>query len=88
MSRPTATLRTCPSCLHTAAVSRFDLAVSGADGTERLFFGIPASVCATCGWLMLDRDVERLYDIAAVDVAQAIETDAVLAEALRGLDAA
>lgn len=88
MSRPTTALRTCPSCLRDALISQFDLAVAGDDGIERLFFGVPAAVCGTCGWLMIDDQLERLFSIAASQVIQAIETDRILLEGVRGLDAA
>jgi hypothetical protein len=78
---------TCPSCRDQVAVRRFDLAVANGDGRERAFFGIPASLCGTCGWLSLDRDAERLFRFVSEDVTFAIQSDSCLLES-EGRDAA
>ena len=75
-------VRTCPICTLTATIGRFDLAVVGDHGDERLFFGIPAAVCPTCGQLLLDRAATALFRIGPGDVVTAIASDPQMPSAL------
>ena len=87
MSSPTDGFCTCPYCRERVAVSRFDLTVADADGGERAFFGIPAGVCGTCAWLVLDSDAQQLFRFGPGDVVSAIQSASCLLES-RGRDAA
>ncbi len=87
MASPADICASCASCGDRTAVSSFDLTVADDQGVERHFFGVPAAVCRTCGRLVLDQDVERLYRIGAGEVLGGIVSDRCLLDE-RGLDAA
>ena len=48
------------------------------DGSEKFFFGLPASLCEMCQQLYLDPDLIELLSVPEGRCTFAIETDAVL----------
>jgi hypothetical protein len=71
----------CPLCSRSLVSSRFDATFRLPDGDERLFFGIPASLCELCQQLYLDPELIDLLEVPEGRCTFAIETDQVL---LRG----
>lgn len=77
----------CPVCSRSLISSRFDTTFRLADGDERYFFGIPASLCEKCQQLYLDPDLIELLDVPDARCTFAIESDQVLVtEAWLGAD--
>ncbi len=68
----------CPQCSQRLVSSRFDTTFRMPDGSERLCFAIPASLCADCQQLYLDPDLIDLLDIPDGRCVFAIESDVVL----------
>ncbi len=68
----------CPGCDRRLVESRFDATFRMPDATERLCFGIPASLCAECHQLYLDPELIELLDIPEGRCVFAIESDAFL----------
>ena len=68
----------CPVCSRTLITSRFDATFKLPEGDERLFFGIPASLCEVCQQLYLDPDLIDLLEVPEGRCTFAIETDEVL----------
>ena len=68
----------CPICSRSLVSSRFDATFRLPDGDERLFFGIPASLCGLCQQLYLDPDLIELLEVPEGRCTFAIETDQVL----------
>ena len=66
----------CPVCSRSLINSRFDTTFRLPDGSERFFFGLPASLCEMCQQLYLDPDlIELLSEIPDGRCTFAIETD-------------
>lgn len=77
----------CPVCTRSLISSRFDTTFRLADGDERHFFAIPASLCEKCQQLYLDADLIELLEVPDGRCTFAIETDQVLvSEAWSGAD--
>jgi hypothetical protein len=74
---------TCPECEAPLQVSRFDATFRLPDGTERLCFGIPASLCAACRQLYVDPELIDLFGLGAGRCVFAIESDRVLQQQAR-----
>ena len=68
----------CPVCSRNLVTSRFDATFQLPEGDERLFFGIPASLCETCQQLYLDPDLIDLLEVPEGRCTFAIESDQVL----------
>jgi hypothetical protein len=68
----------CPICSRSLVSSRFDATFRLPEGDERLFFGIPASLCQVCQQLYLDPDLIDLLEVPEGRCTFAIETDQVL----------
>ena len=68
----------CPVCSRKLFNSRFDATFRLADGSERFFFGLPASLCEICQQLYLDPDLIELLSVPEGRCTFAIETDQVL----------
>ena len=68
----------CPVCTRSLVSSRFDATFKLPEGDERLFFGIPASLCETCQQLYLDPDLIDLLEVPEGRCTFAIESDQVL----------
>jgi hypothetical protein len=71
----------CPTCSRSLVSSRFDATFRLPDGAERLFFGIPASLCEICQQLYLDPELIDLLEVPEGRCTFAIETDQVLLHA-------
>jgi hypothetical protein len=69
---------TCPQCEASMGSSRFDATFRLSDGSERLCFGMPASLCGACRQLYVDPELIDLFDLAAGRCVFAIESDRVL----------
>ena len=77
----------CPVCSRSLISSRFDTTFRLADGDERYFFALPASLCEQCQQLYLDPDLIDLLAVPEGRCTFAIETDQVLvSEAWSGAD--
>jgi hypothetical protein len=74
----------CPVCSRSLVSSRFDATFKLPEGDERLFFGLPASLCEVCQQLYLDPDLIDLLEVPEGRCTFAIESDQVL---LRGAGA-
>jgi hypothetical protein len=68
----------CPVCSRSLISSRFDTTFRLADGRERFFFALPASLCEMCQQLYLDPELIELLDVPEGRCTFAIETDQVL----------
>ncbi|HUR15779.1 MAG TPA: hypothetical protein VMZ33_00710 [Candidatus Limnocylindrales bacterium] len=68
----------CPVCSRSLVSSRFDATFRLPEGDERLFFGIPASLCQVCQQLYLDADLIDLLEVPEGRCTFAIESDQVL----------
>jgi hypothetical protein len=68
----------CPVCNRKLFNSRFDTTFRLADGSERFFFGLPASLCEPCQQLYLDPDLIELLSVPEGRCTFAIESDTVL----------
>lgn len=68
----------CPVCNRKLFNSRFDTAFRLPDGSERFFFGLPASLCDTCQQLYLDPDLIDTLSVPEGRCTFAIESDQVL----------
>lgn len=68
----------CPVCNRKLFNSRFDATFRLDDGSERFFFGLPASLCEVCQQLYLDPDLIELLSVPEGRCTFAIETDQVL----------
>ena len=68
----------CPVCNRKLFNSRFDATFRLEDGSEKFFFGLPASLCEVCQQLYLDPDLIELLAVPEGRCTFAIETDAVL----------
>ena len=68
----------CPVCSRSLVSSRFDATFRLPEGDERLFFGIPASLCETCQQLYLDPELIDLLEVPEGRCTFAIESDQVL----------
>ena len=68
----------CPVCSRSLVSSRFDATFRLPEGSERLFFGLPASLCAICQQLYLDPDLIELLEVPEGRCTFAIESDQVL----------
>ena len=68
----------CPVCNRKLFNSRFDATFRLDDGSEKFFFGLPASLCEVCQQLYLDPDLIELLSVPEGRCTFAIETDAVL----------
>jgi hypothetical protein len=68
----------CPVCNRKLFNSRFDATFRLEDGSEKFFFGLPASLCAVCQQLYLDPDLIELLSVPEGRCTFAIETDTVL----------
>ena len=68
----------CPICNRKLFNSRFDATFRLEDGSERFFFGLPASLCELCQQLYLDPDLIELLSVPEGRCTFAIETDSVL----------
>jgi hypothetical protein len=68
----------CPVCSRSLITSRFDATFVLPTGSERLFFGLPASLCDVCQQLYLDPDLIELLEVPQGRCTFAIETDQVL----------
>jgi hypothetical protein len=76
----------CPVCSRSLVNSRFDATFMLPEGDERLFFGIPASLCEVCQQLYLDPELIDLLEVPDGRCTFAIESDQVLLhEAYRAL---
>jgi hypothetical protein len=79
----------CPVCSRSLVSSRFDATFKLPEGAERLFFGLPASLCEICQQLYLDPDLIDLLEVPEGRCTFAIESDQVLMrEAWSGADQA
>ncbi len=68
----------CPVCSRSLVSSRFDATFKLPEGEERLFFGLPASLCEVCQQLYLDPDLIDLLEVPEGRCTFAIESDQVL----------
>jgi hypothetical protein len=68
----------CPVCSGSLVSSRFDATFQMPGGTERLLFGLPASLCDVCQQLYLDPDLIDLLEVPSGRCTFAIESDQVL----------
>ena len=68
----------CPICSRSLLSSHFDATFRLPEGDERLFFGIPASLCQVCQQLYLDPDLIDLLEVPEGRCTFAIESDRVL----------
>jgi hypothetical protein len=68
----------CPVCNRKLFNSRFDATFRLPDGSERFFFGLPASLCEICQQLYLDPDLIELLSVPEGRCTFAIESDVVL----------
>lgn len=68
----------CPVCSRSLVSSRFDATFKLPEGVERLFFGLPASLCEICQQLYLDPDLIDLLEVPEGRCTFAIESDQVL----------
>jgi hypothetical protein len=68
----------CPVCTRSLISSRFDATFRMPDGSERFFFGLPASLCEICQQLYLDPDLIELLSVPEGRCTFAIESDQVL----------
>ena len=68
----------CPVCNRKLFNSRFDATFRLPDGSERFFFGLPASLCEICQQLYLDPDLIDLLSVPEGRCTFAIESDVVL----------
>ena len=68
----------CPVCSRSLVSSRFDATFRLPTGDERLFFGLPASLCEVCQQLYLDPDLIELLEVPEGRCTFAIESDQVL----------
>jgi hypothetical protein len=68
----------CPQCEQPLNRSRYDTTFRLVDRTERLCFGIPASLCETCHQLYVDPELIELLDLSTGRCVFAIESDIVL----------
>ena len=68
----------CPVCNRKLFNSRFDATFRLTDGSERFFFGLPASLCQICQQLFLDPDLIEMLSVPEGRCTFAIETDQVL----------
>ena len=73
----------CPECEASMEVSRFDATFRLPDATERLCFGIPASLCEPCEQLYVDPELIALFDLGSGRCVFAIESDRVLQQQAR-----
>ncbi len=65
----------CPVCSKSLISSRFDATFVLPGGTERLLFGLPASLCDVCQQLYLDPDLIDLLEVPQGRCTFAIESD-------------
>ena len=70
----------CPVCNRKLFNSRFDATFRLDDGSEKFFFGLPASLCEMCQQLYLDPDLIELLDLGEGSCVFAIESDLVVQE--------
>ncbi len=70
----------CPRCNTRLAVSRFDTSFRLGDGSERLCFSIPGSLCEGCVQLFVDPDLLEVLDLDRAVCTFAIESDRVIQE--------
>jgi hypothetical protein len=70
----------CPRCSRRLTTSRFDTTFRLPDRSERLCFGIPASLCSDCQQLWVDPDLLDLLDLGSGRCVFAIESDLVMQE--------
>lgn len=76
MSRPSSP-DSCPTCNRALTTSSFDATFRLHDGSERLCFGIPASLCTDCHQLYVDPGMISMLDLVDARCVFAIETDRV-----------
>ena len=70
----------CPHCGRPLVTSRFDTTFRLPDDSERLCFGIPASLCEDCHQLYVDPGLIELLDLGTGRCVFAIQSDAVVLE--------
>jgi len=70
----------CPHCSRRLVTTRFDTTFRLPDGSERLWFGIPGSLCEDCHQLYVDPGLIELLDLGTGRCVFAIQSDSVMLE--------
>jgi hypothetical protein len=70
----------CPHCSRRLVTTRFDTTFRLPDGSERLCFGIPGSLCEDCHQLYVDPGLIELFDLGTGRCVFAIQSDSVMLE--------
>jgi len=70
----------CPHCSRRLVTTRFDTTFRLPDGSERLCFGIPGSLCEDCHQLYVDPGLIELLDLGTGRCVFAIQSDSVMLE--------